>query len=297
MVRLCRPEQWIKNVIVLAAVVFGFKMGQAASWLKALTAVAAFCLMSSASYVFNDIFDIRSDRTHPKKKLRPLAAGQVGIKEAGAMTIALVLAGVAAAHGLGALFYIVLIAYFALHVGYTLVFKKQVLIDVICIALGFVLRAVGGAVAIRVEVSPWLIICTFMLCLFMGFCKRYSETVYIGPSQLEKHRVTLIRYTPHLLNHLITFSATLAVVSFLLYAINERTVEHFGTIYMVYLVPLVVYAVFRFAMLSMEGAYTDPTELILKDKPFQFTAALWGIGALSIIVWGPDIQHWAATQF
>ena len=297
MIRLCRPEQWIKNVIVLAAVVFGFKMGQAASWLKALTAVAAFCLMSSASYVFNDIFDIHSDRTHPKKKLRPLAAGQVGIKEAGAMTIALVLAGTAAAYGLGALFYIVLIAYFALHVGYTLVFKKQVLIDVICIALGFVLRAVGGAVAIRVEVSPWLIICTFMLCLFMGFCKRYSETVFVGPSELEKHRVTLIRYTPGLLNHLITFSATLAVVSFLLYAINERTVEHFGTMYMVYLVPLVVYGVFRFAMLSMEGAYTDPTELILKDRPFQFTVALWGVGALSIILWGRDIQQWAAAQF
>jgi len=175
--------------------------------------------------------------------------------------------------------------------------KKQVLVDVICIALGFVLRAVGGAVAIRVEVSPWLIICTFMLCLFMGFCKRYSETVFVGPSELEKLRATLIRYTPGLLNHLITFSATLAVVSFLLYAINERTVEHFGTMYMVYLVPVVVYGIFRFAMLSMEGAYTDPTELILKDRPFQFTVAFWGIGALSIIVWGPKIQHWAATQF
>jgi 4-hydroxybenzoate polyprenyltransferase len=180
--RLCRPEQWIKNVIVLAPILFGFKMGQATSWLKALIAVAAFCLVSSASYVFNDIFDIRSDRTHPKKKLRPLAAGEVSIKEAAVLTIVLVLAGVAVAYRLGALFYIVLIGYLALHIGYTLFLKKQVLVDVICIALGFVLRAVGGAVAIRVEVSPWLIICTFMLCLFMGFCKRYSETVYIGPS-------------------------------------------------------------------------------------------------------------------
>jgi hypothetical protein len=114
---------------------------------------------------------------------------------------------------------------------------------------------------------------------------------------LEKHRVTLIRYTPGLLNHLITFSATLAVVSFLLYAISERTIQHFGTQYMVYLIPLVVYGVFRFAMLSMEGAYTDPTELILKDRPFQFTVALWGVGALSIIVWGRAIQQWAAAQF
>ena len=164
------------------------------------------------------------------------------------------------------------------------------LLDVICIAIGFVLRASAGAVAIRVAISPWLFICMFTICLFMGFCSRYNELVTIGDRAVAgNHRQTLMTYTPDLLTHLITLSAGIAVVAFLFYGLTESTVRQFGTHYFVYTLPLVVYAVFRFAMLSMKGCYADPTDLILRDRPFQITAALWMASAVGIIVWGPRV--------
>jgi hypothetical protein len=163
--------------------------------------------------------------------------------------------------------------------------------DVICIALGFVLRTAAGAVAIKVVISPWLFICMFTICLFMGFCKRYSEVAKISDLALAKsHRPTLIIYTPELLTHLITVSAGIAVTGFLLYGLSERTVAIFGTNYFIYTLPIVVYAVFRFAMLSMNGVYADPTALILRDRPFQAVTVLWVLSALLIVYWGKDLQ-------
>ncbi len=127
----------------------------------------------------------------------------------------------------------------------------------------------------------------------MGFCKRYNELVTIGDlSRAGGHRNTLIAYTPDLLTHLITISAAIAVVAFLFYGLADSTVEQFGTNYFVYTLPLVVYAVFRFAMLSMNGAYSDPTDLILRDRPFQATVVLWFISAFAIIVWGRELTGW-----
>ncbi len=292
--RLIRPEHWIKNVIVLFPVLFARKSGDAGAWARAGLAAAAFCLASGAVYAFNDIRDRAKDLLHPDKRLRPLPSGAITVPTAAAAAVVLAVAGLAVAWWAGAAAAAAVLAYLLLQAAYTMKLKQAILLDVICIAIGFVLRAVGGALAIRVVVSPWLFVCTFTLCLFMGFCKRANELASLGDAeQAGNHRPTLTGYTSELLTHLITLSAGVAVVSFLLYATSARTVAHLGTDYLVYTLPVVIYGVFRFAMLSMRGRYTDPTGLILRDRPFQLTLLIWIAAAVAVIRWGRDIQQWA----
>jgi 4-hydroxybenzoate polyprenyltransferase len=294
-IRLVRPEHWVKNVLVLFPVVFAMRMGDAGAWLNAGLAAVAFCLAASAVYAFNDIRDRQSDRLHPRKRLRPVASGQVSVATAAGVSLVLALGGLAVGFGVGTLVGAVVAAYLLLQAVYSLWLKGKMLVDVICVAMGFVLRAAGGAVAIHVAASPWLIVCTFTLCLFMGFCKRRCEVSALeGELRPADHRATLAGYTPELLTHLTTLSAGIAVLSFLLYATSPDTVERFHTICLVYTLPIVIYAVFRFAMLSMSGKYDDPMELILRDRPFQVTVAIWGAAVLAAILWGKDMQAWIA---
>lgn len=296
MIKLARPGQWIKNVVVILPILFGMRMGDVRAWRDVAAAAVAFCFASAFSYIINDIRDAKADREHPRKKGRPLASGSVGVTAA--MFEAVVFLALAAiiSYSVSPVVLAIVAVYVVLQISYTMYLKQKVLIDVICIAMGFVIRAVAGAVAVKVAISPWLFICMFTLCLFMGFCKRYSEVVTIGDSSAaESHRPTLIYYTPELLTHLITLSAGIAVVSFLLYGLSERTIENFGTNYFVYTLPVLVYGVFRFAMLSMEGAYSDPTDLILHDRSFQATLVLWIALAVIVIKYGKDIEVWTQS--
>ena len=294
---LARPSHWIKNVLVLLPVIFAMRMGDAWCWLEAALAAVAFCLVSGGVYTFNDILDRHRDRLHPTKKDRPVAAGDVSVRAALLEAAVLLAGGLVVAGLVRGVLPAVLAAYVVLQFAYTLSLKSKMIVDVICVALGFVLRAVAGAMAIRVEISPWLIICTFTMCLFFGFCKRYNETVTLRDAvRAEHHRSTLAGYTGELLTHLITLSAAIAVISFLLYASSARTVEHLGTIYLVYTLPIVIYAVFRFAMLSMGGRYSDPTDIALHDWPLVLAGALWIAAVLAIIRWGHAIDKWLGTQ-
>jgi 4-hydroxybenzoate polyprenyltransferase len=293
LVRLARPAHWIKNVIVLFPVVFGLRMADWVSWGRALVATAAFCLAASAVYVVNDIRDRDSDRLHPRKKDRPLASRQVSVPAAAAFSAVLLVAGAAVAATLGPVTLIVVGLYVAVQTAYTFLLKQHVIVDVIAIALGFVLRAVVGGVAIGVELSPWLFICTFTICLFMGFCKRRSEAAAIADvGAAARHRATLPHYTPQLLTHLTTLSAAIAIVSYLLYVTAARTVGHFGTTYLFVTLPLVIYGICRFEMLSSFGGYTDPTDLILRDRPFQVTLALWALTVFAILWKGAALEQW-----
>jgi decaprenyl-phosphate phosphoribosyltransferase len=292
-IELARIRQWIKNVVVLLPVVFGMQMARAGAWSSALVAAFAFCFVSSFAYIMNDIKDAEGDRSHPDKKDRPIASGRIKVGSAAISAIVFLAAGILLGLSISLFLLYIVVLYVLLQAAYTYLFKEIVLIDVVCIALGFVLRTVAGAVAIKVAISPWLFICMFTLCLFVGFCKRYSELVTIGDTAAAgNHRNTLISYTPELLTHLITVSAGIAIIAFLLYSVNDRTVENFGTAYFVYTLPVVMYGVFRFAMLSMEGSYSDPTELILRDRPFQATIVVWILSVLVIINWGPAFRDW-----
>jgi 4-hydroxybenzoate polyprenyltransferase len=299
-VRLLRPQQWVKNVFVLAGVVFAGKeygLGLEAV-VSAGLAFACLCLISSHVYILNDIHDRAEDRLHPRKRQRPIASGQVSVAAALAIGVGLLVVGLGGAVLLHRGFALCAGAYLLLQFAYTWKLKHAVILDVISIGLGFVLRAIAGAVVVNVHISPWLVICTFTLCLFMGFSKRRCELNAMAagnggpPDAARHHRRTLSIYTPELLNHMTTLTAGLAVVSFMLYATDERTTDKFHTNYLVYTLPLVVYAIFRFAVLVEHGLVDGPTDVVLRDRPFQAALLLWGCAALLIVYQGEVLKTW-----
>lgn len=283
-IQLLRPPQWIKNLFVFAALVFGGKVSDSRAVLLSLIAFAAFCMVSSAGYVFNDILDRERDRLHPKKKDRPIASGAVPVGTAGVIGAALlVLAVMISFVVLPVGFRVTLLAYFVLTVTYSVALKHRVILDVIVIAVLFVLRAMSGAYAIDVPVSEWLLVCTFMLCLFLGFGKRRCEIAMIANArESAAHRSTLERYTPEFLTHLLSTSGGVAVITFLLYTLDRsshRSVFDDRKQYLVYTLPLVTYGIYRYAMLIEQGKATGPTDLIIKDPPFVGAILLWIIAA------------------
>lgn len=296
-IRLARPSHWVKNSIVLLPVVFGRQMDRPKAWLLAGLAAAAFCLASSAAYAVNDILDRDRDRLHPDKRNRPVAAGELSLRQALAAAGVLLAAAVMVISWTGAGATACLVAYVLLQGAYSALLRRKMIVDVLCIAVGFVFRAVAGACAIGVAASPWLLICTLTLCLFMGFCKRYTEVAVLnGNGAGRGHRLTLAGYSTDLLTHLITLSAGIAIVSFLQYTMSVETVARFGTHYLVFTLPAVIYGVCRFAMLSMAAAYPGPTELILRDRPFQAAVLSWVLAAAVIVRWGRDIGDCLAAS-
>lgn len=292
--RLLRPQQWIKNAFLFAGPIFGRKLTDAEAMRDTLLGVACFCLVSSAIYVYNDIRDRHEDKLHPRKCKRPIAAGQVGVPQAALLALGLLVIGVGGAFLLDKLFLMVVVAYIFLQFLYNTWFKHAVILDVITIGLGFVLRALAGVFLVHVPPSAWLVLCTFTLCLFMGFSKRRCELNALasngGAADAGKHRKTLNVYTPDLLNHMTTLTAGIALVTFMLYTVDPVTKDKFGTDYLLYTLPIVVYAIFRFAVLVEHGAVDGPTDVVLKDRPFQIAIVLWGLAATLIVYYGIEIQ-------
>lgn len=289
--RLARPQHWVKNVIILLPVIFAVRMADPAAWLAAGLTVMAFCFASSAIYAINDIRDRAVDRLHPLKRHRPVASGRLSPTVAIAFALVSMSIGVLIAAVVNAGVAVVLVLYLMLQFAYTFELKHRTIVDVICIALGFVFRAIGGALAIRVEPSPWLVICAFTLCLFMGACKRWNEIAAAGSCEMAAVcRKTLYAYQPEFLTHLVTLSAGLAIVSYLLYAAHPTTVERFGTDALLYTLPFVIYGVCRFAMVSMQARYSDPVTVLLKDRPLMVTAVAWALSIAFITTMGARIQ-------
>jgi decaprenyl-phosphate phosphoribosyltransferase len=285
LVELLRPTQWVKNVVVFAGPAAGLKLSSGHSLGQAMVAFAAFCLAASATYALNDVVDRTADASHPTKRLRPVARG--AIRPAMAVMVAVVLAAatislttLVLSSGVTA----VLAGYLALTLAYSLTLKRRVILDVIVVACGFVLRAFAGAVAVGVPTSEWLIGCVFTLCLFMGFGKRRCEIAMIGNTEeIGHHRRTLVRYTPDLLNHLLAVSAGIAVITFLLYTLDTQGhPSPFHKEHLFYTLPLVIYGIFRFAMLTELGIYSGPTEIVLKDRAMVLAIVLWTLCALVI---------------
>jgi len=297
LLRLLRPAQWSKNIFLFAGLVFGHKLMEWPAVVTALLGFLCFSLLSSVVYIVNDVHDRDEDRLHPRKRQRPIAAGKIGVGTALALALGLLAAGLAGSALLSRGFAVIGLLYLVLQTGYTFAFKHVVLLDVVSLGLGFVLRAVAGAVLVEVEISHWLVICTFTLCLFMGFSKRRCElSALLGNGQnAGQHRKTLTLYTPDLLNHFTTLTAGIAVVSFMLYATDARTVRVLHTNYLVYTLPLVVYAIFRFAYLVEHGLVDGPTDVLVGDRPFQAALLLWCVAAVAIVYRGPELTGWIQT--
>jgi 4-hydroxybenzoate polyprenyltransferase len=277
-----RPKHWTKNIFVFAALVFGQQMTVPLAVGRAIGAFFCFCLASSAIYIFNDIIDRRTDDLHPEKRKRPIAAGSVSIGSAAVMSALCAAAAIIGSILFDRNFAIVILSYIVLMVLYSLLLKKMMIMDCIVISTGFCLRAVAGAIVVGVFISPWLIICTFALCLFLAFSKRRSEIILLGENS-GSFRQTLAGYTPELLAHMLDVTSGLAVICFLLYAMDDRTLRIFGTNNLVYTTPLVLYCIFRFSLLIKQGSFTDPLELMYKDLPFQIGFVLWVLLCIGII--------------
>jgi len=295
MLLLARPHHWTKNAIVLLPMTFAKRVLDPNAWGAAIAAAAAFCFASSAMYILNDIRDRHNDQAHPFKRTRPLASGAVTVPSACLGLSAAALIALAIAWAVSPSVLSLVLAYMLLQTGYSLYLKQKMIIDVICIALGFVLRASTGAVAIGVEPSLWLVICTFTLCLFIGFCKRRNEAATISDVSLAAaHRKTLTGYTPELLTHLTTLAAGVTIVAYLQYATSPLTVERFGTHYLAYTLPLIVYGIARMEMLSIKGCFQDPVDILFRDHPLQATILLWLVSSTVVVLWGPEIMCYLA---
>jgi 4-hydroxybenzoate polyprenyltransferase len=284
--KLIRPKQWLKNLFVFAPLVFAKELFQVEPLLLALTAFCSFCLTASAVYVINDIADVEADRSHPEKKFRPLAARTVSLFEAYIIS-ALLLAGAGViAHGMESRFVLIIVSYFLINLAYSFKLKHIVLLDVFVIAAGFMMRVVGGAYAIRVETSTWLVLCSLFISLFLGFAKRRSELVQVPDSAFLERRV-LERYRVGFIDQMLTIAASGTVISYALYTVAPRTLQVFGTDKLIYTTVFVLYGVFRYLYLIHTTTTTDkPTDVVTSDLPILLTALLWVLSCVSLIYFG-----------
>lgn len=276
-----RPHQWSKNVIVFAALVFDRHLLELDSLVPSTIAFISFCLASSATYLLNDIRDAEHDRRHPRKCLRPIASGRLAPRHAAIVATAAGTSALILALAVGVPLALVIVAYLAVTIAYSAGLKHLVIIDVCLIAAGFVLRAVGGAVAISVPVSPWLYVCTALLALFIGFGKRRAELVNTCDNG-DWARVSLDDYSIPLLDQLIGVVATATVIAYTLYTFDAATAPDNHA--MMLTVPFVVYAIFRYLyLIHQRHTAEEPEYLLFHDLPLFTSIAGWGLSTIVIL--------------
>lgn len=281
--RALRPHQWVKNAFVFAALIFSRNLTEPAIALRSLLAFAAFCLVASCIYLVNDIADYERDRLHPKKSKRPIAAGKVKRQTAGIMAAIIGPIGVALAFWLNAATGVTISVYAIMNLSYSFKLKHAVLLDVFTIALGFLLRVSVGAFAIEVGISPWLLICTFFIALFLAVCKRRHELISLG-DEAASHRGILASYSVPFIDKMVSALAAMTVMSYALYTIDPRVIARLGTDGLVVTVPLVLFGIFRYLFLvHIEGKGGSPTEVVLTDRGVQAIVLLYGACIVSLI--------------
>jgi 4-hydroxybenzoate polyprenyltransferase len=259
---LCRPTHWVKNGFVFAGVFFAQAWDQTPLLRDAFVAFVVFCLVSSVVYIFNDTLDLEADRKHPQKSLRPLAAGLIQPREAFFLGMVLCLLAFALALSRGPVLLGMTAAYLGLNILYTIWLKSCVLLDVFAIALGFILRMLAGTVAIGIPPSHWIIMCTLMLSLFLGFGKRYAEM----SAGREYQREVLAHYSRTYLTLLLGITASCAILTYALYTISPRTLDAQGTTHLIYTLPVVIFGFFRYLYLVVQcGSGEDPARDIFSD--------------------------------
>lgn len=281
-----RPGQWTKNLVIFAGVLFGRRLFDADAVLAAVAAFVVFCILSGVVYLVNDVADRETDRLHPLKAHRPIASGALPVRVALASAVALGAIALLAAYRLGWPFTIVAAAYLALQIAYSGPLKHIVIIDVLTIAIGFVLRAVAGAVAVHVEISHWLLVCTILLALFIALAKRRHEIVLLAAGA-SGHRPILGEYSAYLLDQMIGVVTASTLVAYVFYTISPETVQKFGTQWLGLTIPFPIYGIFRYLYLvhQREGG-GSPADLLLTDRPLLACVALWAL-AVALIIYRP----------
>ena len=278
-----RPDQWTKNLIVFAALIFAVKLLDPAATAKAAAAFLIFCALSGAVYLVNDVADREQDRQHPVKRMRPIAAGELSPGAAWIAAVVLSAIALVASFTLRPAFGVVAAAYLALFVVYTRSLKHIVVLDVMTIAIGFVLRAVAGGLVISVHISNWLLVCTMLGALFLGLAKRRHEITLLAAGA-KGHRRILEEYDPYLLDQMIGVVAAATMVAYIIYCASPETHAYFGTEWMVLTTPFPIYGLFRYLYLvHRKAGGGSPSDMLLEDRPLLACVLLWGITSVLII--------------
>ncbi|WP_058867637.1 decaprenyl-phosphate phosphoribosyltransferase [Chloracidobacterium thermophilum] len=285
LLKAMRPQQWTKNVLLFPALLFSQNLFHWRETVLVCAACAVFCLLSSGVYLLNDLLDIESDRAHPLKRHRPLASGALPVPVGIAACAFLSAGALAAAFWLSTPFAWTALAYFLLQVAYTVRLKHVVILDVGCIAAGFVLRAIAGGQVIAVTISSWLLICAMLLSLFLALGKRRHELLLLEDGATA-HRRILGEYTPDLLDQMISIVTAATVVCYTFYTVAPETVAKFGTTRLVFTVPFVLYGIFRYLYLihrrQMGGS---PEKALLNDGASLVNLVLYGLAVVVILYW------------
>ena len=284
MIALLRPNQWIKNIVIFGALIFAREFTDWVNVSRAFYAFVIFCLLSSTIYIVNDIIDRDTDRSHPLKKGRPLAAGAISPPTAWVMAAVIGAIGLALTSTMPRPVIYTALVFLAFNALYSLVLKKIVIIDVRAVAVSFVIRAVAGSFAIAVPNSSWLVACAFLLALFIGFGKRRHETVTLG-EDAGSHRVSLKKYSPYFLDQLIGVVTASTVVAYTFYTLSPEIKQKLGVSHLELTIPFVLYGVFRYLyLIHQEEKGGSPTEVLLSDIPILINIVLWFLSVMAIFV-------------
>jgi len=283
-----RPHQWIKNLVVLAALAFSKHLFDLDAFLRAGLAFVVFCALAGATYLVNDVLDAEEDRQHPLKRHRPIASGALAPTTARGAAAALTVASLGASVWLGRDFALAALAYLLLTLAYSVRLKHHVILDVLAIAIGFVLRAVAGALAIEVRFSDWLLVCTILLALFLALAKRRHELVSLEDAA--GHRRILKEYSPYLLDQMIAVVTASCLTAYAFYTLAPETVGQYRTARLAWTIPFVIYGIFRYLYLvHRKDKGGSPTDVLLADRPLLAAVALWAAAVVAIVYTAPGL--------
>jgi len=283
LIEACRPRQWVKNMFVAAPVVFAKRLTDPHTALRALAAVAIFCAVSSAVYLWNDLIDIEKDRAHPHKQKRPIPSGRLSVQTARIASATLAAGALALSWLVDWRFACCVLAYLANNVAYSLRVKHVVYLDVLSIAAGFLVRVAAGAFAVGVDASAYLFLCTGLLATYLGFGKRAHELAVAG-ERAAQQRAVLRAYRPTVLRVALYVTAAATFVCYVLYTRAEHTVSFFGTTRMLWTAPFAAFGLIRFFVLVQTPKGESPTEEILNDAPFMLNRLTWA-AALTLLIY------------
>lgn len=282
-IKSLRLKQWTKNLFVFAGILFSQNILNLPMLVKTCMAFLVFCILSGSVYLFNDLLDIDTDKSHPVKSKRPLASGNLRPVYAITSFILLSLFSLGVSYYLGVYFFFTALCYFALQLAYSTYLKHIVILDVFSIAFGFLLRVIAGAVVIHVAISSWLIICTMLLSLFLGLSKRRHEIETLE-YEASTHRKVLEEYSSYLLDQMISVVTASTVVCYALYTMSQETIQKFGTKNLIFTIPFVLYGIFRYLyLIHKKGEGGNPENIIVSDKPLIISIFLWALTAGIIV--------------
>ena len=280
-----RPRQWVKNLFVFAGLIFSQQLFTPEVW-HAVAAFALFCGLSGAIYLLNDVADAEKDRLHPVKRHRPVASGRLPRGAALALGVILLLGSLALSFALGTRFGLVALAYGALLTAYSVWLKHLVILDVLTVAIGFVLRAVAGAVAVGADISGWLLICTVLIALFLALGKRRHEYLTLH-GNAAAHRPILAEYSEGFIDQMIAVVTASTVTAYALYTMSPETVGKFHTRLLPVTIPFVLYGIFRYLyLLYRRELGGNPTDLVVSDRALLWNSVLWVV-TLLVLIYGP----------